>query len=266
MLKDEQIMENNVVDQFGKTDISDFPDFYAYNSILEQGLWILWVAKEKLGIRKLSSYQIVSIMREVMEVSVTELSISRAFSRGGTKVHIYRDKPKRLFEIMKSGKDFLLSKAKGSMQLYYFEPNKPFTSKRVLSKNILENICGELGIVDPYCSERTLDILKEVPKTKIRFLTKIDNLKGNKQNRFLRELAEFKKEYGQNVEFRDYPHTDIHDRYIVTSDSLVILGHGIKDLGNKESFAIVFNKAACANITEALLENFNRRWKESKVL
>jgi len=258
-------MESNIVKQFRELDVSEFPDFYNYKKPLERGLWILWVAREKLGVRKLSDEQIASIAIEALETSITPESITQAFRRAGDKIHVHYKKGTCLYEIMKSGKDFLLSRQKGSMQLYYFEPSKPFTSKRVLSKNIMANLKGELEIVDPYCNERTLDILKEIKDRKIRFLTRLENLDENKRTRFLRELNEFKREY-ENVEFRNYPRRDIHDRYITSSDFLVLLGHSIKDLGSKESFAVLLSKSELKNIAEALVENFNRRWKQSTII
>ena len=68
------------------------------------------------------------------------------------------------------------------------------------------------------------------------------------------------------MEFRDYPNTDIHDRYIVSSDSLVVLGHSIKDLGGKESFAVTLSRDASKNIVEAVIENFDGRWRQSDTL
>ena len=56
------------------------------------------------------------------------------------------------------------------------------------------------------------------------------------------------------------------DRYIISSDSLVILGHSIKDIGSKESFAVTLSSHTNKNIVEALTENFNRRWKKASPL
>lgn len=81
----------------------------------------------------------------------------------------------------------------------------------------------------------------------------------------MREVQDFKSE-NANVEFKDYPHKDIHDRYIISSDSLIILGHSIKNLGEKESFAVSLNKNAHKNLYEAMIENFNRRWNQSNPL
>jgi len=255
---------SDVLEKFAKLDTSDFPDFHSYRTVLEKGLWILWVTKERLGIRKLDAEKIASIVRDVEESSIYPKSIISAFNRAGDKVHAYRENDTIYFEIMKTGRDYLLSREKeDAVELFYFEPDKRFTSKRILSKNILNTFEGELKIVDPYCSERTLDIMKDVADRKIRFLTRVENLRGREREQFLRDLEDFKSEY-KTVEFRSYPYRDIHDRYVVSPDFLAILGHSIKDLGSKESFAVLLDERTSKNIVEALNENFDRRWKKSR--
>lgn len=262
--------KNDIIKKFSKVDTSNFPNFYNYEKPLEQGLWILWVAKEKLNIKKMTAEQITKIILEVMEISVDSKSLNNSFTgtkkkKTQSKIHIYHEGENVLFEIMKPGKDYLLSLIKeGSIKVFYFEPGKKFTSKKTLSKNILQNLSRELSIVDSYCSERTLDILNKIDN-KTRFLTRVENLREKERKRFLRELEDFKSEKS-NIEFRNYPHSHIHDRFIISSNCLVVLGHSIKDLGSKESFAIVLNKDTSKDIFEALFETFNRRWKISKPL
>jgi len=256
--------ESELIGKFSKTDTSDFPDFDYCKKPLERGLWVLWVAKEKLGIKKLTAEQIATVIIDVKERSIDAKSITNSFNRAGEKIHTYKENEESSFEIMKPGKDSLNSLSKeGYTELYYFEPDKKYTSRKILSKKILSNLIGNLRIVDPYCSEKTLFVLEDLKKNKIKFLTRTDNLKGNQRSRFLKDLKDFKKEYS-NVEFRDYPNTDIHDRYIISTDSLVIFGHSIKDLGGKESFAIVFDKNKSETIVQAVTDNFNRRWSQSK--
>ncbi|MBI5892661.1 MAG: hypothetical protein HZB79_03240 [Deltaproteobacteria bacterium] len=253
--------------KFRDVDISDFPDFYSYNKPFERSLWILWVVKEKLGIKRLSAEEIASIMRDIKEISIDERVITNSLNRAGDKIHPYQENGRVCFEIMKSGKDYLASQVRGgSIEVLYFEPDKHYTSKRLLSKNVLDNLHGELRIVDPYCSERTLDILSNLKrKEDVKLLTKIENIRDKEKEQFLRELKDFKTEH-PTIEFKSYPYTDIHDRYAVSSEHVVILGHSIKDLGSKESFAIILNKNSNKNIVEALIENFNRRWKQSLVI
>ncbi|MBA7628156.1 hypothetical protein ES703_35631 [subsurface metagenome] len=259
-------METEISKKFTQTDTSDFPDFYNYKNPLKRSLWILWVTKDKLKIKKLTAEQIASIIRNVKEISIDAKSITKSFNKAGDKIYTYKESEEVYFEIMKPGKDHLISHIKeGLIEVFYFESGKRYTSKRILSKNILHNLKGELRIIDPYCGERTLDILSNVKNRVVKFLTRVENLREKDKNRFLRELKDFKSEHSE-IEFKNYPQKDIHDRYIISSELLVILGHSIKDLGAKESFAIILNKDTNKNIVEALIENFNRRWKQSSIL
>jgi len=255
----------DLVEKFSQIDESEFPDFYKYNKPLERGLWVLLLAKEELGIKKLTSEQVALIIRDVKEISIDAKSINNAFSRAKDKVYIHHENnDKVLFEIMKPGKDYLISLIKDkSIEIFYFKPGEKYQSKKIVVNQILNNIKGEVKIVDPYCGERTLDIFRHEKKRSIKVLTKLAILNDKDKNSFLRELQDFKSEY-PNIEIRDYPYNDIHDRYILSSDSLVILGYSIKDLGNKESFAIMLDRKTSKNIIDSLQEAFNRRWKDSR--
>jgi len=258
--------ETEISKRFAEIDTSDLPDFNSYKKPLERGLWILYVAKERLQIKRLTAEQIASIIRDVKDVKIEAKSITKSFNRAGDKIYTRRENGDVYFRIMKPGENHVTSQIKeGSMQIVYFEPGKPYTGKRLLAKNILDSLKGELRIVDPYCSERTLDILKDIKNEQVKFLTRVDNLRKKEGEQFLRELQDFKSE-NLNIEFRNYPTTDIHDRHIISADSLVVLGHSIKDLGSKESFAVILSKDTNRNIFEAVTENFDRRWKQSSTL
>lgn len=260
-------MESKIQKQSVEVDTGDLPSFDDCKTILDMSLWILWVAKDKMGLRRLSAQQISLVLRDAHEVSIRTKSITQALKRAGRMIHIHKENGENLYEIMKAGKDRLLSlKGEGTLEVFYFEPGQKYSSKRLLSTGILNALSGQLRIADPYCGERTLDIIKDVENRPIKFLTKMENIRDEKaRNKFLRELKDFKTEY-VNIEFRDYPNTDLHDRYVISPNCVVLLGYSIKDLGAKESFAIVLNEASCKNIYEALSENFDRRWKQSNIL
>jgi len=260
-------MELSIQEQFSTIDTSDLPRFDDCCIILERALWVLWVAKEKLQKKMLSAEQIASVLRDVQEISINMTSVSHALKRGGDKIHSYQQGGEVLYEIMKLGKEHLKSlRAEGELEVFYFEPEKRYSSKRLLATSILNMLTGEIRIVDPYCGERTLDVITDVKGRPIKFLTRLGNINNaNVKSRFLRELQDFKLE-NTDIEFRDYPNTDLHDRYIISPDRVVLIGHSIKDLGAKESFAIVLNQTSSQNIYEALGENFDRRWKQSNIL
>jgi len=254
---------NNVrfAEKFRAADTDGLPDFQNYDKPLEMGLWVLWVAKDKLHITRLTAQQVGDVLVDVMEVSVHQRTIVNAFNRARGKIHRDNEGGETYYTIMKPGKEHLIvSAGEGRIRAYYFEPGKRYYSKSCLANDILAGLADELRIVDPYCSVRTLDILAKAAVTRAKFLTRLENLPENKQKEFVRELTDFKSEH-PDVEFKNYSNVDIHDRYIIASNAIVILGHSMKDLGTKESFAIILDKEANRNIFDALTENFNRRWK-----
>lgn len=259
-------MTKELIKLFKKLDTSDLPDFYSFTEPLEMGLWVLWVAKAKLKMNRLTAHEIAQVIVDAKEVSISARSIINAFNKGRGKIHKYKKPEGTLYEIMKPGKQHLTSQTSlRGVKLHYFEPGKKHTSKRILRESILDELKGELKIVDPYCDSGTLDILSKSKSRKIECITRIENLRQTVKESFLRDLRDFKSEY-PNVEFRSHSRSEIHDRYIISSDKLVILGYSLKDLGAKESFAIVFDKKTSEDIFDALAQNFSRRWKGANPL
>jgi hypothetical protein len=148
---------------------------------------------------------------------------------------------------------------------FYFEPDTRHTAKRLLKNQVFSGLTGSLKIVDPYCSERTLDMLSNLKGRPVKVLTRLENLKERDRAKFVRDVADFKTE-NHDIEFRDYPNADIHDRYIISEDKVTLIGHSMKDLGAKESFAVVLGRENYKEIYEALDNNFTRRWDVSGVI
>lgn len=259
-------MDMELLERFREANTDGLPEFSNYDKPLEMGLWVLWVAKEKLNIRRLTANDIVDVIVGIMETSIDSRDITNAFNRAGAKIHTYREAEETYYEIMREGKERLIAKAgEGFVNIYYFEPGKRYQSKSILANNILTGLKGELKIVDPYCDIRTLDVLSRADAKDVKFLTRLENLSERKQGRFQRELQDLKSEC-PDMEFRNYSKSEIHDRYIISHDRLIILGYSLKDLGAKESFAIILDKKTASDIFDTLVGTFNRRWKVASQL
>lgn len=255
-----------LLEQFREAETDGLTEFSNYDNALERALWVLWVAKKKLNIRMLTAHQIADVIVGVMETSIVSRDITNAFNRAGEKIHTYREAGEVYYEIMREGKERLIAKAgEGFVNIYYFEPGKRYQSKSILANNILNGLKGELKIVDPYCDIRTLDVLSRANAKNVKFLTRLENLSERKQGRFQRELQDLKSEC-PDMEFRNYSKSEIHDRYIISRDSFIILGYSLKDLGAKESFAIILDKKMASDIFDILVGTFNRRWKVASKL
>ena len=252
--------------KFKEADKSGIVDFASCEKPLDRALWALCVAKEKLGEKRLKAEQIALTVLETQEISVTANSITNALKRASDKVHRYHENRDTYYEIMKPGKEYLLSLQKSDLvNAFYFEPDTKYTAKRLLTDQVFSGLTGNIKIVDPYCSERTLDILADLKDRPTKVLMRLENIRDREKGKFLRAVADFKTE-NPNMEFRTYPNTDIHDRYIISENKVTLIGHNLKDLGAKESFAIILDRQYYSEIYEALNTNFTSRWNSSSVI
>ena len=171
---------------------------------------------------------------------------------------------------LKSIKKILIKKKKGwiqrspsikkeeDIQVYYFEPGKPRTSRKDFVK-ILDELKGDIKICDPYLNKDTLEALEKLKNAKVKFLTssKKLNLKVSTQ-----DLKDFKVE-NRDVEIKGFPHDHLHDRYILVKDRLFLLGHGFS-VRNKESFVIELPEKFSKDLIQSLSTTFDIRWKNQK--
>lgn len=254
------------IKKFREADTSGIVDFNVCEKPLDMALRVLCIAKDKIRQRKLTAERIAVTILDVEEISITKNSITNALKRAQDKIHRYYENGDTYYEIMKPGKEYLLSLQKSDLvNAFYFEPDSRYTAKRLIKNQVFKNLTGSLKFVDPYCGERTLDLLENLNDIPIKFLTRLDFLRDRDRNRFIREVSDFKVE-NNNVEFRNYPDADLHDRYVISEEQVILIGHSIKDLGSKESFAVALGREYYREIYEALNSNFIKRWDISRII
>ena len=117
---------------------------------------------------------------------------------------------------------------------YEIEGNQPRTARLKLAE-MLSSLKGTVRICDPYYGVRTLDTLDLIPRScEILFLT----IRSNESERQLKgAFQDFKRERPR-VEFRLAANTaTLHDRYLVTAEALLILGHELKNIRGQYGFS-----------------------------
>jgi hypothetical protein len=109
-----------------------------------------------------------------------------------------------------------------------------------------------------------LDSLEKIgKKTNVRFLTQKTSESGRKLSAALRD---FKREF-KNVEIRVADNTvKLHDRYIIDGKKLNIIGHGLKDIGNCDSFVIVLEKDLASDLIHQIRKTFTAYWSKATAL
>jgi hypothetical protein len=233
---------------------------------LEAGLWCLYVSKQDFGIDYLSFESLENILREFLDIPITAKRIKKAFAPAGKKV--IKNNRGEGYKISSVGEIYLRSlKRDEPLTVIYIQPDKPRTATKNLESLIKSIPKDTLFICDPYYGLKTLEVLEVFTKyhNKINFLTaKVGG--GEKATTLNRAVSEFKREYGKSVEIKLTSDKDLHDRYIIAKDRFLIVGHGIKDLGNKESLIVVVEDLYGKDIRKTITTVFNRRWASANPL
>ena len=219
----------------------------------------LHIAQKNFNTHSLSAEHIIACL-EAAGVAATKKSIGRALA--GTKGSVTRsisDDGEVFYRLMTKGEreaEKILAGA-GGVSVFRVESGTPRQARRKLGE-ILKSLQGTLRICDPFYGISTLDSLDLIPKKcAIKFLSQKTSEPKRKIDGALRD---FYKERPQ-TEFRIAAGaTKIHDRYIATKDEILILGHGLKDIGNKESFVIKLDKNLVPDLVNETIGSFDKEW------
>jgi hypothetical protein len=233
---------------------------------LEAGLWCLYVSKHDFKTDYLTYENIENVLREFLDLPITVTQIKKAFARGGKK--IIKNGRGEGYKISNPGELYLRGLKKDEpLNVVYINPDKPRTATKTLEGLIKSIPKDTLLICDPYYGIKTLEVLETFAKyhKEVKFLTaKIGG--GEKAATLARAVTDFKKEYGKKVEIKLFSANDLHDRYVITKDRFFIIGHGIKDLGSKESLIVVVEDRYGKDIRKNITSVFNQRWTKGSLL
>ena len=120
----------------------------------------------------------------------------------------------------------------GAVSVVRVEAGQPRTARSQLA-DVLSGLKGLVRICDPYYGVRTLDSLDHIPvASPVRFLTATTSEAGRRLTGGASGFQEGEANRGVSHSPRAAP---LHDRYVVTSQLLLILGHGLKDIGGARS-------------------------------
>jgi hypothetical protein len=227
------------------------------------GLATLLISDEQAQRPYLSAEHIIAAL-EASGVAIKRTQITNAFSKAGDRISRKLTDGEIHYRIMTSGRrqvePFLHS---GAISVLYVHGGKPRTARKILS-DLLNPLSGEVRVCDPYYGIRTLDALEMLPiSCTVRFLTAQTT---ENPIRLSGAISDFKRENPQ-IELRKFPDSKtLHDRYALSQDTLLILGHGIKDIGNKESFVVCVSSEYAKDLIESLIMTFDDRWKIATIL
>jgi hypothetical protein len=234
------------------------------SSPLLLSLAALEIANSEFGAQRLSAEHIVACL-EAAGVAVKRASVSKALARAGGKVSTSKNTAgETVYRLMTQGRkeiEHLLRN--GMLSVVRIDGGRPHTARQHLG-DLLALLTGVVRISDPYYGMRTLETLDHLPaKAEIRFLTSKTNEAQLKVRGAFHDFAKERK----NVEFRLLaPPHDLHDRYVLAPDSLLLIGHGLKDIGGKESFVVRLDRSLAPDLLDDLTHSFDKKWNGATAL
>ncbi|MCE9586221.1 hypothetical protein K8R04_02790 [Candidatus Uhrbacteria bacterium] len=248
---------------------ADVPSIYdlPVKKLLGLALWCLYVSKHHFDIEYLTYDQIENILVGYFDIPIKLNSLKKAIAPAiGTK--IIKSKSDAGVKISNSAENHLKSLRKdGLLNVVCIDPKRPREAQQNLRQLVRSIPKGELLICDPYYGVNTLDVLEEFAKhhKKIRFLTRQPGSR-EKKSALATAVSQFKKQYGTKVELFLTTTRDFHDRYILSSDRFLIIGHGLMDIGSKESLIVMIPDQFGKDIRKTLISSFNGRWTSATSL
>jgi hypothetical protein len=252
-------MANSLLDSFRALDKVTKDALADISSPRALAFITLHLANKNFNIDSLSAEHIVACL-ESAGVATTKNSIGRALAPAkGFVTRTISEEGEVFYRLMTKGEreaETSLNAGSG-LTVLRIESGKP-RQARIKLGEILKSLAGTIRICDPYYGVSTLDSLDYIPKTcDVRFLTQKTQDSPRKISGALRDYYKEKP----STQFRTAKSSArLHDRFILTKDELLILGHGIKDIGNKESFVIALEKQLVPDIIDDVQTIFDKEW------
>jgi len=232
------------------------------DSPLLLGLATLTLASDRAGIDSMSCEHIVAAL-EASGVALKRSRLEAAMARAGDLVSRNVTNNGTYYRIMTRGRRRAeRSLNAGSLDLIYIQGGKPRTARKEL-KDLLTPLTGIVRVCDPFYGIRSLESLEFFAVScQVRFLT---SRTTESSSRLAGPLRDFKREH-PNTQLRVSPRQDFHDRYVLSKDRLLIIGHGLKDIGGKDSFVIAIERGLARDLVSHVAKDFDSRWNHATPL
>lgn len=257
-------MAKSLLDVFGSLNQVTKDVLAETDAPLLLSLAALDIANTEAGIDRLTAEHIVACL-EAAGVAIQKTSVSRSLARAGGRVSTTRNADGEvIYKLMTKGKKDIENLVGGElMSVVRIEGGYPRTARLRLGE-MLVSLKGSVRVCDPYYGVRTLDSLDHIPKScAIQFLTAKTSESTTKVQGAIKDFIKERP----NAEFRIAANpSDLHDRYVLGSDHLLLLGHGLKDIGGKESFMIRVGYDLAPNLIADVARAFDDRWKAAASL
>lgn len=168
----------------------------------------------------------------------------------------------RSYRLAQPGERALEAALGGNVAVVRIDAGKPHTARAQLGQ-IFGGLTGIVRISDPYFGARSADALAaSAPAKEVRaLLGKVGG--GEDAARARRALVDVTVEH-PNVHVRLAPPAQLaHDRFVLTDDEMIIVGHGLKDIGGRDSFVIRLPRDLVQDSATRTEQAFDALWNAS---
>jgi hypothetical protein len=223
---------------------------------LRMALAALSLAHDEAGVERVSVNELHEALRSA-DVSVKREPLARALGHAGDKVTTSEVGGVTKYRVSVRGRpDAAAVLGAGDLELMYIDGSTPRTDRQELGK-LLGDLKGDVRVCDPWYGVRSLETLELFPtKSSVKFMTARTNEKPAK---VAGPMKDFKKERA-NMELRAAGPGELHDRYVLTDRKLMIVGHGLKDIGAKESFIVMIERDLAPDLLGSVRLSFDEKW------
>jgi hypothetical protein len=115
---------------------------------------------------------------------------------------------------------------------------------------------GAVKICDAYIDSRTIDYVAQSKKAQsVKLLT--ENIQDSR--RLKRDADALARESGKVIEIRTSPANQLHDRYVLHRDGMLLIGASLKDMAKKQSMIVMLPKSFATEIDKV----FDRTWNNA---
>lgn len=220
---------------------------------------VLWVLLDSGGLM-LTVDEIHEFLTGAFRIPATKKKIRKALDNSGQNIIRNKDGTRGQYGISHFGEQHLKSQS-GPIQLFHISGKKPYTDQSELNKlpNILKP--GPFFVVDKYYGQSSFDFLLSLSAFgKVSFLTALPAGKASKATLRISALRLMREAKGRLEIKIVADKSALHDRYIVSKKFMVLLGHGLANFGEKESFMVILDNNSVKDIKNDLQKNFAQRW------
>jgi hypothetical protein len=217
----------------------------------------LAIAHDDAGVDYVSLDDLHEALQEA-DVAVDRSSLARGIGRAGKRVNRRIIDGEQVYRLVLRGRPAAeIVLGSGDLSVLHIDGTTPRTDRRALG-DVFGGLKGIVRVCDPYYGVRSLDSLELIPKSaQVRFIT---GRTTESPTKWAGALKDFKKER-PNVELRVAARPqDLHDRYVLTDAKILIIGHGLKDIGNKESFVVILLRAVAGDLLGDVQRSFDDKW------